>query len=103
MRHPNAVFFQMTSDVIDKELDKIRETVSTLVRQQDQLRAQIALQEKPPVKGELAEILRAALKGEVGWAERARLALGDYRLIQCENCQTPFPSGGKRKKNCGNC
>ncbi len=93
----------MSLQELDSDLAALRAKFAKLLSQRDTLRAQVALQKKPATQGELAEILRAALRGETGWGERARLALGDYRMITCENCGTPFPSGGKRKKNCGGC
>jgi hypothetical protein len=77
--------------------------VRGLERQVAELKAALADAETPKVNNDLAELLREALSGKPGWSERARLAIGDYKMIPCEFCGTPFPSGGKRKKYCGKC
>lgn len=48
-------------------------------------------------------ILREALAGAVGWRERARALLGLSAQLACRKCGDYFPSGGKRKKECGKC
>lgn len=93
----------MNLQELDADLDAVRAKAAKLIQQRDALSAQLVQIKKPAAESDLADILRAALRGETGWAERARLALGDYKMILCENCNSPFPSGGKRKKNCGNC
>ena len=73
---------EMVTSKIENDLDVLRRKFARVIEQRDDLRVKIALQEKPVTEGALAEILRAALRGEAGWGERARLALGDYKMIE---------------------
>jgi hypothetical protein len=54
-------------------------------------------------EGACATVLRNALNNETGWREEARAVLGIQRMVPCENCGSPFPSGGRRRIYCGNC
>jgi len=77
------------------------EKVIAIVKERDELRAELESLKVPKSNGYLAEVLQRALDGKKGWREEARKALGLQTMIRCESCGKLFPSGGKRKKNCG--
>jgi hypothetical protein len=87
----------------DELLQQLSARFEAMQAECQQLRMTLLNQPKPPSEGKLAEVLRMALSNQLGWREEARQVLGDFHWVTCENCEALFPTGGKRRKNCGNC
>lgn len=85
---------------IDKQFTDLRKTFDAILDSHDAMLAYLKTRSAPVDVGEVGRVLKNALDGKPGWGEEARRVLGLQRMISCEYCQTPFPSGGKRKKYC---
>ena len=90
-------------DRIEIYLDGLVNELKLLRKENIDLRRQLNDSLKPVDRDAIAQALRAGLANETGWRERARQVLGDFSMVECGRCGCSFPSGGHRKKFCGEC
>jgi hypothetical protein len=100
---PNG--FQRVRVMSEQDVEAICDAIRSMRDERDALRERLTNLKVRRQAGysELADVLRKALSGAVGWREEARRALGEYKLITCRFCGALFESGGKRRKSCGRC
>lgn len=96
---------QMTAltPAIKDKVNAVLDEFHALIAERDRLREELAKTIVQPTDSDIAKVLQAALDNVPGWRVYARKVLGQETQIACRNCGALFPSGGKRRFNCGNC